>query len=269
MKLQILTDNNTFIDQYYLGEPGASYYIEAGSLRILFDTGYSDVFLSNAAALKINLSRLTHIVISHGHNDHTGGLKYLAQSMDLTNVQLAAHPHCFNAKEERGESIGAPFTQQEIRRLTRYTPSSEPLWLSGDCVFLGQIPALFDFEAGRPIGRRNMDNAWEPDLLCDDSAMALRTSRGLFIVTGCSHSGICNIVEYAMQVCAERRIAGVLGGFHLFDCGRRLEQTIRYLESLKLPVLYPCHCVSLKVKARMLQTLPVEEAGVGLSVSIP
>ncbi len=269
MKLQILTDNNTFIDQYYLGEPGASYYIEIGGLKILFDTGYSDVFLSNAASMGIDLSLLTHIVISHGHNDHTGGLKYLARSMDLAQVQLAAHPHCFNSKEEGGESIGAPFTEEEIRRLTRYTPSCAPLWLSPDCVFLGQIPEFHDFDARTAIGRQKADGVWQEDLLPDDSALVCRTGQGLFIVTGCSHSGICNILEYAVQVCGERRIAGVLGGFHLFDCGQRLDQTINYLKSLDIAVLYPCHCVSLKVKAKMLQELPVEEAGVGLSIEIP
>ena len=48
MKLTILVDNNTYIDQYYLGEPGVSYFIEDCGIRILFDTGYSDVYVRNA-----------------------------------------------------------------------------------------------------------------------------------------------------------------------------------------------------------------------------
>ena len=47
MKLTVLTDNNTFIDQYYLGEPAVSYYIQEDGLNVLFDTGYSDVFIRN------------------------------------------------------------------------------------------------------------------------------------------------------------------------------------------------------------------------------
>lgn len=58
MKLTVLVDNNTLIDRYYLGEPGASYYLEDGDAKILFDVGYSDVFLKNAAALDIDLSQL-------------------------------------------------------------------------------------------------------------------------------------------------------------------------------------------------------------------
>ena len=48
MKLTVLTDNTTRIDAYYLGEPGVSYYLEEGETRVLFDTGYSDVYLRNA-----------------------------------------------------------------------------------------------------------------------------------------------------------------------------------------------------------------------------
>ncbi|MBQ1439018.1 MAG: MBL fold metallo-hydrolase [Solobacterium sp.] len=79
MKLTVLTDNNTIIDRYYLGEPALSFYLEDGDRRILFDTGYSDVFLRNAEALGIDLHAITDIVLSHGHNDHTGGLRYLLE----------------------------------------------------------------------------------------------------------------------------------------------------------------------------------------------
>lgn len=55
MKLVVLADNNTYIDQYYLAEPALSIYIENGDKKYLFDTGYSDVYLKNAAKLGIDL----------------------------------------------------------------------------------------------------------------------------------------------------------------------------------------------------------------------
>ena len=51
MKLTVLTDNNTYIDRYFLGEPAFSCFLETGGKRILLDTGYSDVFLRNAGKL--------------------------------------------------------------------------------------------------------------------------------------------------------------------------------------------------------------------------
>ena len=50
MKLRVLVDNNTYIDRYYLGEPAVSYYIECDGIRLLFDAGYSDVFLESTLA---------------------------------------------------------------------------------------------------------------------------------------------------------------------------------------------------------------------------
>ena len=62
MKIRILVDNNTLIDQYYVGEPAVCHYIEMDGMRILFDTGYSDVFLKNARAMDIDMRlSLIHI----------------------------------------------------------------------------------------------------------------------------------------------------------------------------------------------------------------
>ena len=81
MKLTVLCDNNTYIDQYYLGEPALCFYIEDENRKILLDAGYSSVFKKNAALMNLDLNQLTDIVISHGHNDHTRGLKYLLPSL--------------------------------------------------------------------------------------------------------------------------------------------------------------------------------------------
>ena len=95
MKLQVLVDNNTYIDHYYLGEPGVSYYVEIDDKKILFDAGYSDIMIRNAHSLGVDLKKITHIVLSHGHDDHSKGLKYLFSQFSLPNATLVAHPGCF------------------------------------------------------------------------------------------------------------------------------------------------------------------------------
>ena len=66
MKLKVLVDNNTYIDQYYCGEPAVSYYIEDEGKRLLLDVGYSDVFIKNSKAFGIDLASIDTIVFSHG-----------------------------------------------------------------------------------------------------------------------------------------------------------------------------------------------------------
>ena len=144
-KLWVLADNNTLIDRYFLGEPAASYYLEFENLRILLDTGYSEVFLQNAEQLGIDLGRLTHIVLSHGHNDHTNGLWALAERYDLTGIPILTHPRCLLPRWYREEYIGPP-DRGVLPSGCDHRPSAEPLWLSPDCVFLGEVPVTHDFE---------------------------------------------------------------------------------------------------------------------------
>ncbi|WP_143319394.1 MBL fold metallo-hydrolase [Clostridium sp. HBUAS56010] len=267
MQIKIVVDNHV-IDSLYRGEPAVSFYIEVDGLKLLFDTGFSDLVISNARKMGIELSELTHIVLSHGHNDHTNGLKYLDQTVSLSGLKVISHPHCFYPKKAANQFIGAPFTVEEMEAKCNYIPTKTPLFISDHCVFLGQIPNRFDFEPATSFGKKEIDGIWEDDYLPDDSAVVLKTSKGLFIVTGCSHSGICNIVEYAKEICKEDKIAGILGGLHLLDVDERLARTIKYMESCHIGRLYPCHCVSLLAKARLIGALPVGEAGVGLTINL-
>ncbi|MGL4667769.1 MAG: MBL fold metallo-hydrolase [Saezia sp.] len=268
MKLTVLADNNTLIDQYYLGEPAVSYYIEDGSTRLLLDVGYSDVFIQNAKSLGINLNSISTIAISHGHNDHTRGLEFLRHEIDLKNIQLVAHPDTFKPKIADGIDIGSPLSEQELASICKLTLSKTPLQLTPNITFLGEIPSLTAFEKRRPFGSYHDGDKYQKDFVQDDSALVYRAKEGLFIITGCSHSGICNIVEYAMQVCNESRVTGIIGGFHLFEVSPQLTHTIEYLKQKNIRQLYPCHCVSFAAKAKMNQTIPINEVGVGMTIVV-
>ncbi len=264
MQLTVLVDNNTLIDRYYLGEPGVSYYIEDGGAKILFDVGYSDIFLQNARALGIDLSSLQQVVLSHGHNDHTRGLLWLSEQEYFADLELVAHPEALELKQFNGETIGAPFTARQLREKCRLRLSKEPVWLTEKLVFLGEIPQLHDFEQ-----RQSFSGGSDPvDLVLDDTALVYRGVDGLFVITGCSHSGICNIIEYAKQVCGEVKVQGVIGGWHLFKVDGRLEKTIAYLQKNNIQELYPCHCCSFKAKAAVHAQIPIQEIGVGKKLII-
>ena len=276
MKLTVLTDNNTCIDHYLKGEPGLSFLIETEGRKILFDTGYSDVFIENAQKMGIGLLDLDYIVLSHGHLDHTWGLVHLVKYFTESAIEkrqaripeLVAHPRCFYPKEKIPlQNNGSILDEGELRRRFPVNLSREPVWITGDLVFLGEIPRKFAFEQTDP-GKRRIhlpDGRVEPDHLLDDSALAFRSSKGLVIVTGCSHAGICNITEYARGICGEGRVVDIIGGLHLLDPGaERLEQTCRYLESLNLNALHACHCTSLSSKIALAKYCPVQEVGTGM-----
>lgn len=259
MKIVVVVDNNTSIDEYYFGEPAVCYYIEDEESKILFDTGYSDICIKNAKKLHIDLDQISAIAISHGHNDHTNGLQYIMEQYDMRNTSIVAHPDAFTDKTFKNEKIGAPYTIEQLKDKCKLNCTKKPMRLSNNVVFLGEIPPSNMFEERKCIGE---------DKIYDDSAIVYRGETGLFVITGCSHSGVCNIVEYAKQVCNENRISGILGGFHLFNVNQQLHDTIQYFKDNKITNLYPCHCVSFPVKAEIHKYISVNEVGVGLTLEI-
>jgi 7,8-dihydropterin-6-yl-methyl-4-(beta-D-ribofuranosyl)aminobenzene 5'-phosphate synthase len=267
MTLRVLVDNNTYIDQYYLGEPAVCFVIEDEGNTILFDTGYSEIFLSNAEKMVVDLGLVDTIVFSHGHNDHTAGFQYLVKKVDTSEIEVVAHPLCFNPKKDGEELIGAPFDEDEMNQLCKLRLSKEPIKISKNITYLGEIPCSNEFEKRVKIGLYKSDNAWVDDYVMDDTAIVYQNTEGLFIITGCSHSGICNIIEYAKKVCYDNRVIGVIGGFHLFDKNELLEETITYFKNNKIQTLYPCHCVSFQVKSRLNEVLNLEEVGVSLTLN--
>lgn len=267
MKLKVLEDNTTFIDMYYLGEPAVSYYIEDGEDTILFDTGYSNAFIENVKKMNINLSKINKLVISHGHNDHTGWLRYLFN--EKRNIQVIAHPECFNYKEDNtGEYIGSSLSKEELSKVSELNLSKEPIQISEHIAYLGEIPISNDFEPRCAIGKSVINGEKVDDIVKDDSAIVYKSDKGLFIITGCSHSGICNIIEYSKQVCNDERVYGIIGGFHLFENDDRLKCTIKYLKDNDIKLLYPCHCISLDAKIEMAKQMRIYEVGVGLELDI-
>jgi len=272
MKLTILVDNNTLIDNNLRGEPGLSIYIEDGEKKILFDAGYSDLFIENAQQLSINPLDVDFVVLSHGHLDHIWGLVPLVQlyseavfkGQRFKKPRLVTHPHTFAGKTyDDSTEIGSLLSRDRITAYFQTTLSKEPVCLTERMVFLGEIERTNDFEVKKPPGKiRESD---KDDFLIEDSAMAYKSSRGLVIITGCSHSGICNIVEYAMKVCGDDRVVDIVGGFHLLNPPRKqLRGTVEYMKALKPDSVHACHCTDINSKEALAKVVDLMHAGVGL-----
>jgi 7,8-dihydropterin-6-yl-methyl-4-(beta-D-ribofuranosyl)aminobenzene 5'-phosphate synthase len=137
-------------------------------------------------------------------------------------------------------------------------------------VFLGEIDRTHDFEGTEPMGRIVEGGAEADDFLLDDTAMAYTSADGLVIVTGCSHSGICNIADTARRVCREERVADIVGGLHLLTpTARQLQGTLAYLAALRPGHLHACHCTDLASKIALSRAADVREVGVGLTLDYP
>ena len=267
LKLNVLVDNNTLIDRYFKAEPGLSFWIESDGKKILFDTGYSDIFIENAQIMGIDVNSADVVVLSHGHNDHTWGLNHLVQHLDRTmsvkRPEMIAHPGAFERKRCGSQEIGMILKEDVIEEYFRVSKCSSPVRITEKLHWLGEIPREgWDI---KPIGTTLINNQWIDDYCLDDSALAYQAKDGLIIITGCSHSGICNIINHARELTGVEKVLDVIGGFHLQNAGKDLmEKTVKELKKIAPDAMHPCHCTDLKAKIVLGQSFSIEEVGSGL-----
>ena len=254
MELQITTliENNPSDQGQLLFEHGLSFYIEADGKNLLFDTGQSGDFIENAKALNKDLNKLDVCLISHGHYDHSGGLKRLVNEIDKIPLLIV------------GEEFFKPKYKKESKFKFRYNGSSfEEAFLTKNQIPLRKVKedkvALTDhilifhnFHRHTDFETRNCkfylkeNNKYTPDEFDDEIALGIVTEKGLVVIVGCSHIGIVNI----LKTISERvniPIYAVVGGTHLIEADEgRMEKTMNSFQEMGIQLIAVSHCTGEK-----------------------
>jgi 7,8-dihydropterin-6-yl-methyl-4-(beta-D-ribofuranosyl)aminobenzene 5'-phosphate synthase len=263
VRVRVIVENSTLIDRYLRGEPALALLVEDGGTKILFDTGYSDLLIANAAALGVSLLDLTHVVLSHGHVDHTGGLEPLMRHWTTEALEgrpwrrpvFVAHPLAFAGRSRSVGETGTRVAPEVLGRYGEVRLADEPLRLSDRVLFLGEVGERLLHERPAPGA----------DPFPDDTGLALEAADGLVILSGCAHAGICSIVSQAQRLTGEERIRDVIGGFHLLGPSEeRLAATVSFFATLAPAAVHPCHCTDFGTRCALARAVPVGEVGVGL-----
>ena len=240
LKMTILVENQLSTRAVAGMQPrtGLSILLDDGADRILFDTGPDETYIHNAFLMNEPLSNLSAVVLSHGHYDHSGGIKYLSP-----HTPLICHPE---AVQERYACMKVPGKTIALKRL------SSPFKLSGlnaqlcresraigrRFIWAGEIPA----EKPSSYGVTELSSG-TPDFVSDEGALVWRSSRGLVIITGCGHRGLENTVRHCINVTNEERVYAIIGGFHLRSASPlKLYKLKKFLRKIKPEIVMGCHC---------------------------
>ena len=266
LKITVLVDNNALIGRYFLAEPGFSLWIECGGGKILFDAGYSGIFLRNARLMGIDAAAPDTVVLSHGHSDHTWGLSALISERTSRGLrgrpELVCHPGALGRKKLHGADAGMMIAPEVLGSFFDLRQSREVLEIAEKLYWLGEIEPLVT--PRRVLGEMLDENGgWRPDECLDDSALVYDGADGLVIITGCSHSGICNIVERAKRATGREKIADVIGGFHLRSgSDEEMRPVLSYFEKAAPQKIHACHCTCFAARAALAAKFAADELGV-------
>lgn len=279
MKVTLLMENNSLFCKYHSAEHGFSAWVEDEDIKVLFDFGFSDKFIHNAEELGIDLRTADYVVLSHGHRDHSGGLKYLLKwyddnAMPRRPVMLVASEEIFYKKYnfEKNHNSGLDIPKEKLEQYFELRVEPGPVWLTKNLCFMGLTERTNDFEHVAPqkakIWRQGV---WEYDVVDEDTQLCYRHGDGqsVSVVAACAHYGICNIMEYAKKLTGAKRVDTYLGGSHLrIDevPQLQLDKTCFYVAREKIRRFYICHDTDLYCKQALWNATPSLEAGVGLMV---
>jgi len=122
-------------------------------------------------------------------------------------------------------------------------------------IFLtGEVPRKTTFEKPDPRLFAEVDGKMVRDTFSDDQSLILDSQRGIILILGCAHSGIINIVNYAINKTGKEKFYAVVGGTHLdFLTPEQLEETIKALKKLDIERIGASHCTGMKAAFRLHQ----------------
>jgi 7,8-dihydropterin-6-yl-methyl-4-(beta-D-ribofuranosyl)aminobenzene 5'-phosphate synthase len=243
-----------------LADEGVGEWGFADGQQILVDTGARpQTVLENARELKIDLSEVRDVILTHFHSDHTGGLMTLRSELKKRDPAALSRAHVatgiFYSRPEangaEGNSMIALKPQYEATDGEFIEHKTFGEILPG--VFLtGPIRRQFPEHNWSGSGKVHTPEGVMEDNVPDDQSLVVSTAEGLVVITGCGHAGIVNILTAVGDHFDHRPTVGVIGGIHLFAAtDEQIDWTADKMKAAGVRYLVGAHCTGIESLYRL------------------
>jgi 7,8-dihydropterin-6-yl-methyl-4-(beta-D-ribofuranosyl)aminobenzene 5'-phosphate synthase len=252
LKITILS---TMLADSGIGEWGFAALVETDGHKILFDTGARPrTVLDNARELKVDLSDVEDVVLSHFHHDHTGGLTTLRQELMKTNPRALSRVHVgegmfvprrFKGNENANQMIATKADYEATGG--QFIIHDKPAEIVAGVWLTGPVPRPNPEKNWQAGVEMNVDGKWIDDTLPEDQSLLFQTDKGLVLLSGCGHAGVVNTIEYARTMLGPQNVFAAVGGFHLYELSdEKLAWTAAKLKQYGVTQILGAHCTGIE-----------------------
>lgn len=261
VEVTILSSN--LADGATIGEWGLSALIEVDGACVLFDAGrYPDTVLRNAAALGVDLSCVTDVVLSHFHFDHNTGLLPFLRSVRAQNPDAVQRVHVatgfFLRRQRPGSNGYVDWNQMIAVRDTLRSAGVQIIEHDGPAEILpsvwvtGPVPRPHPERNYGSAARMLVDGEWVEDYVPESQGLTIVTDEGHIVLLGCGHSGVVNALEHVQTAIDDAPIHALMGGLHLFNASDEvLGWTADRLREIGVGHLMAGHCTGIEPLLRL------------------
>ncbi len=255
MIIKVLTEN-TSISEEFDSEHGLSLYIEANGHKILFDVGASGLFLENAEKLDVDVSDIQFLIISHGHYDHGGGLRAFLE--ENTKARVFLHGLAFEKyyalrSDDTRHYIGL---EEDLKQNSQIVFTSDRFFIDEGIQVFSNIVKRGPGPASNSSLFMEQNNQTVKDVFAHEQILIIEEEGKAFLITGCAHNGIVNILQHAHDLTG-RMPDYVIGGFHLSGSSPASGESPESIDKISTLLMdagakyYTCHCTGLEAYNRM------------------
>ncbi len=280
LEIKILS---TMLADVGFGEWGFAALVEVDGRRILFDTGANeDTVQRNLRAMKLDLSDVEIVILSHNHDDHTTGLLPLRRQFAAKSPKALSKVYGGTGIFYPRITAGGQLSDRMAGVKRDYEATggsvievSKPIEILPGVWLTGPVPRVHPERNWSSVGKVRTSAGDVEDTVPEDMTLVFQTAQGPVYLFGCGHAGVINTLEHARKTIDPAPVKAVIGGLHLFAADdKHLAWTAAQLKGFGVQQLLGAHCTGIESVYRIRdlvgltrQTCMVGAVGAGYSLA--